>query len=189
MNIWPLISSFLLIAAAELGDKTQLLTLGFAARFPLWEVILAISSATAVLMVLAVLLGGVINLWVPGFYLQLAAGIIFILFGLISLRDGQEHKEENKTPALKNPFALIFTAFFLAELGDKTQLSTFALCAQYGSPLLVWLGATAGMICVNIIAALAGRWLQKHVNEKTLKYVGAVIFLAFGLWTLGSLPR
>lgn len=85
MNWWPAFSSFLIIALAELGDKTQLLTLALAARYPLWEVMLAVGSATAALMALAVVLGGVINRFLPAFYLQLFAGCAFILFGLWTL--------------------------------------------------------------------------------------------------------
>ena len=72
MDLWPLLITFLIIGAAELGDKTQLLTLGFATKFPVWEVIIAVSCATAVLMALAVTFGGAINYYIPEFQLQLA---------------------------------------------------------------------------------------------------------------------
>ena len=186
MNLWPLIITFAIIASAELGDKTQLLTLGFSTRFPAWTVIGSVSAASAALMALAVIFGGAINQIVPAFYLQLAAGILFILFGLWTIF-GQEKDESVSNKNNKNPFPFIFSSFFLAELGDKTQLATLALSAQYGSPFQVWLGATCGMILINGIAVFAGLWINKLIPEKTIKYAGAAIFILFGIFTLYSL--
>jgi putative Ca2+/H+ antiporter (TMEM165/GDT1 family) len=187
MDIWPLLITFIIIAAAEFGDKTQLLTLGFATKFPLWKVIGAVTAATAVLMAIAVMFGGVINYYIPEFYLQLIAGIIFIIFGLWILRGDEEDKEEEKTTVIKSPFIFVFSAFFLAELGDKTQLATLALSAKYGTPFQVWLGATLGMAGVNILAAVLGSWIKKFVSEKTIKWIGATIFIVFGVVTLWTL--
>lgn len=185
MNLWPALSSFLIIAAAELGDKTQLLVLGFVSRYPVWEVIGAVSLATALLMFLAVAFGGAINYYLPPFYVQLFAGMLFILFGLWTLF-GKE-KEEDGKKSRGNPFWMIFSTFFLAELGDKTQLATFALSAQYGAPLLVWLGATLGMVGVNVLAALLGKWIKRFLPGNSIKWLGASIFILFGLITLGGL--
>ncbi len=183
MNLWPLVITFAIISSAELGDKTQLLTLGFSTRFPLWTVFSAVSAASAVLMALAVIFGGVINQIIPQFYMQLVAGCLFIFFGLLTIfgKEKDESVSNNKT---KNPFFFIFTSFFLAELGDKTQLATFALSAQYGTPFQVWLGATLGMILINGIAVFAGLWINKIIPEKTIKYAGAAIFILFGIFTL-----
>jgi putative Ca2+/H+ antiporter (TMEM165/GDT1 family) len=185
MNLWPAFSTFLIIAAAELGDKTQLLVLGFVSRYPVWEVIGAVTLATALLMLLAVAFGGAINYYLPPFYVQFFAGTLFILFGLWTLFGKVEKEGEKKRRG--NPFWMIFSAFFLAELGDKTQLATFALSAQYGAPLMVWLGATLGMAGVNVLAALAGKWIKRFLPERSLKLAGAAVFLIFGLLTLGGL--
>ena len=187
MNLWPLLITFFIIGAAELGDKTQLLTLGFAACFPVWEVIGAVSAATATLMGLAVIFGGTINHYVPEFYLQLIAGVLFIIFGIWTLLAKEEDEEKIRSKGKKNPFMFIFSTFFLAELGDKTQLATLALSAEYGSPFLVWLGATLGMAGINVIAALTGSWIKKFASGKTIKSLGAVIFIIFGTLTLWNL--
>lgn len=187
MDIWPFLITLLIIGAAELGDKTQLLTLGFATKFPLWKVIVAVTAATAALMALAVIFGGAINYYVPEFYLQLIAGIIFIVFGIWILRGDEEEEEEKKTTIVKSPFIFVFSTFFLAELGDKTQLATLALSAKYGTPFQIWLGATLGMAGVNIIAAITGSWIRKFVSEKTIKWIGATIFIVFGVVTLWGL--
>jgi len=189
MNLWPLISSFLIIAAAELGDKTQLLTLGFATHFRLGQTMSAVAAATAVLMALAVLFGGAINRYVPEFYLQLAAGIIFIGFGLWTLMNGREKNEEKELARIHNPFLLIFATFFLAELGDKTQLAALALAARYGTPVQVWLGATAGMVLINLVAALAGSFIKSKVSDKTIRIFGAAVFILFGIFTLWGILK
>jgi putative Ca2+/H+ antiporter (TMEM165/GDT1 family) len=186
MNFWPFIIAFAIIGAAELGDKTQLLTLAFATRYPVWKVIGAVFSATAVLMAIAVLFGGIINYYIPEFYLQLIAGIVFILFGLWILFGKEEEEKKDKTDN-NHPFLLVFGAFFLAELGDKTQLATLALSAKYGTPFQVWLGATLGMGTINAIAALAGNWIKKFVSERHVKLIGAAIFIIFGIVTLWNI--
>ena len=180
---YPLIITFLIIAAAELGDKTQLLTLGFAYKYPFWEVIGAVSAATAALMAIAVIFGGALTRLVPEFYIQLFSGIIFIGFGFWTLV-GKENKEKAAAKSIKNSFLAICSSFFIAELGDKTQLAAFALSAKYSAPFQVWLGATLGMVVINVIAALAGRWVNKKVSENAVKWIGALTFIVFGVLTL-----
>ena len=184
-NLYPLFVAFIVVGAAELGDKTQLLTLGFTTRYPFWKVISAVFCATAVLTAAAVLLGGIINYYIPIFYIQLLAGVLFILFG-IWIIFGKE-KDEKGAKCDKNPFWIVFTSFLLAELGDKTQLATLTLSAKYGAPLQVWLGATLGMAAVNSLGAVAGGWIRKFVPLVWIKIVGAVVFVSFGLMTLGEL--
>jgi putative Ca2+/H+ antiporter (TMEM165/GDT1 family) len=185
-DLTPLFAALLVIGLAELGDKTQLLTFGFATRYPFWQVMAAVAAATGLLMALAVLFGGVVNRFIPDFYVQLLAGLLFILFGLLILLGKEEEKEKEKEEG-GNPFGIVFAAFFLAELGDKTQLATLTLSAKYGAPLLVWLGATLAMIGVNTVSVLAGGWTRKFIPESWLKFVGAAVFIIFGLWTLGEL--
>ncbi len=187
MILMPLAASFILIALAELGDKTQLLTLGFASRYPLRTVLWAVSCATALLMALAVAFGGVINHYVPQASIQLLSGAAFIGFGLWTVFAREDEEAEVSKKAGHHPFWIVFFAFLLAELGDKTQLAALALSAKYGTPFLVWLGATSGMILVNLIAALAGKGLQKLVPEKKIKFWSGVLFIVFGILTLAGL--
>jgi putative Ca2+/H+ antiporter (TMEM165/GDT1 family) len=184
MDLIPLVVTFLIIAAAELGDKTQLLTLAFATRFAAWKVIVSVTAATATLMALAVFFGGVIHHYIPEFHLQLLAGSLFILFGFWILFGKEEDEEKAKEKLDNNPFLLIFSAFFLAELGDKTQLAALVLSARYGDPFQVWLGATLGMASVNVIAALAGSWIRKLISAKTVRFVSSAFFIVFGAFTL-----
>ena len=180
-----LITTFIIIAAAELGDKTQLLTFGFATRYPLWEVLAAVSCATGILMAAAVLFGGVIHYYIPAFYISLLAGSLFVLFGIWNLFGEKEEETEGKTKGA--PFWIVFTGFLLAELGDKTQLATLALAAELGSPWLVWAGATLAMVLVNGIGALTGKWIGKLIPEFWLRLFGSAIFIIFGIVTLFEL--
>ena len=185
MNIWPLIITLLIIGAAELGDKTQLMTLTFAAKYPVWEVISAVSAASAVLMAIAVLFGSIIDKFIPPVYIQLLAGTVFIFFGIWTIF-GKDKDAAAQTSG-KNPFWIIFATFFVAELGDKTQLATLALSAKYSAPIQVWIGATLGMIGVNAVAAVAGTWVKKYVSEKAIRWAGAAIFIGFGFFTFASI--
>jgi len=177
------IATLLIVAAAELGDKTQLLTFGFAAKYPLWEVLAAIFSATGLLMAVAVLFGSIITSFIPIFYIKLLAGIFFIIFGIWNWfgKEGEAQEEKQKNGS---PFWIVFSAFLLAELGDKTQLATLALSAEYGRPILVWIGATLGMVLVNGIGALAGKWMGKLLPEIWLRLIGSVVFIGFGITSL-----
>lgn len=182
MNLWPLILTLGLIFLAELGDKTQLLAFGFASKYPAAIVLGAVSAATAVLMGLAVIFGGAISLYIPALYIKLFAGVVFIAFGLWTLFE-KEGKDGVGT-AKGNPFFIIFSAFFMAELGDKTQLAAFALSAEYGAPVQVWVGATLGMVAANFLAVLASSWVKKFIPEKTIKWIGALVFILFGIAAL-----
>lgn len=186
MSLIPFITTFIMIAVAELGDKTQLLTFGLATKYSARVVIAAVACASALLMALAVLFGGLLNRFVPIIYIQTIAGILFIAFGFWTL-SSREEDEDVPSTVNRSPFWLVFTAFILAELGDKTQIATLALTAQYGSPLQVWVGATLAMIAVNTLGALAGKWTKDLIPERTVKLVGAVMFIIFGVWTLGEL--
>src|SRR3989339_528940 len=188
MSLIPFITTFIMIAVAELGDKTQLLTFGLATKYSARIVIAAVSCASALLMALAVIFGGLLNRFVPIIYIQTIAGILFIAFGFWTIL-GKEEADDDEAEAKgkRSPFWLVFTAFLLAELGDKTQIATLALTAQYGSPFQVWVGATLAMIAVNTLGALAGKWTKDLIPKKNVKLVGAAIFIMFGLWTLGDL--
>src|SRR3989339_1493394 len=188
MNLLPLFTSFFIISAAELGDKTQLLTLGLAAKYNPIKVITAVSLASGILMAIAVVFGGTVNRFIPEFYLQMIAGVLFIGFGFWTLFGKDECDKCKEKVVLdngkKNGFLIVFSTFFIAELGDKTQLATLTLAAQYGSPFKVWLGATLAMISVNLLALIIGIYLKKFIPEEKIKIFGGIIFLIFGIITL-----
>jgi putative Ca2+/H+ antiporter (TMEM165/GDT1 family) len=182
MNLQPFITTLLVIGMAELGDKTQLLTLSFATRFPLWEVLAGISCASALLMGMAVFFGGIIHYYIPDLYIQIFSGIFFLFIGILTIIS--KEKEEEAKLKSHNPFWIVFVSFLIAELGDKTQLATIAFSAEYGNPLQVWLGATLAMFGVNGLGILIGRWAKDFISKLWMKWLGAIIFILIGIITL-----
>jgi len=170
-----------MIFIAETGDKTQLVALCLATRFNPKIVLAGIFVATLMVHVVSVLLGGGVSKFVPASYISLAAGVAFIIFALWTLRGDSLNQEECDNIQGKSPFWLVFTTFFLAELGDKTMLSTITLAAKY--PLIpVWLGSTVGMVLADGIAIVIGLMLGKKLPERAIKIGAAIIFLIFGFY-------
>ncbi len=177
------LASLGIVFLAELGDKTQLLVMAFATRYH-WRTVLAgVAAAITFQQLLASLLGRSLASLVPLSLIKLAAAVAFILFGLWTLRAEEEEEEEKKRSSL-SPFWTVALSFLVAEMGDKTQLATVALAADYGAFVPVWLGSTAGMIAADGAGAAAGLMLHKRLPERWLRLAAAAAFIAFGLWGL-----
>ncbi|MDZ4180356.1 MAG: TMEM165/GDT1 family protein [Coriobacteriia bacterium] len=198
------------VAIAELGDKTQMLTLLLAARYRLWQVLLGVAAAVVGLQALAVLAGGAVGHLVPDSILALITGGLFIIFGLwtwLSAPEGggDDVLEDVGRTRRFGPVAAVASAFFLAELGDKTQVLTMSIAADPsgaarafsvlsdgvtlppvgpGTLAAVWLGSTTGMLLVNGLAALAGAALGHRLPQRLIARISAVVFLLFGVVTL-----
>jgi len=180
-----LVEAFLLstgvIFLAELGDKSQLMAMTFATRFRARTVLLAITLATALVHLFSVLLGAVIGAALPTDALSVVAGLAFLGFALWTLR-GDELTEEEQSKAQRSGTSALLavgTAFFIAELGDKTMLATITLATDHGL-LGTWLGSTLGMVLADALAIAAGLWLGKNLPEKIVKYGAAAAFAVFG---------
>jgi len=182
MNFQPFFATLLVIGLAEVGDKTQLLTMGFATRYPIWEVITGVLCASGLLMGIAVFFGGIIHYYIPDFYIQLFSGLFFLLIGVWTIFGNE--KEEEAKGGNYNPFWIVFVSFLIAELGDKTQLATLAFSAEFGRPFQVWLGATLAMVGINGVGILIGRWVKDLISKLWIKWLGATIFILVGLITL-----
>ncbi len=185
------LASAILILLAELGDKTQLMALAFATRYRAREVLGGILAATLLLNLLAAVAGQLLGLALPLTYIQFLAGIAFIGFGIWTLRGEELGGEPKKRPKF-GPFLTVALTFFLAELGDKTQLATVSLAAKYstsgislfGSFGQVWLGATLGMVVADGLAIVIGSVMGKKLPEKLIRWIAAGIFIIFGVVTL-----
>ena len=127
-----------------------------------------------------VVIGQVITAVVPIDIISLAASLSFIAFGLWTLKP-EKPKEENPKPSRFGIVGTVAAAFFIAEFGDKTQLTTISLAAEYQSALAVLVGAVLGMLVADGVGIGVGVVLGKHIPEKTLKWVSAAIFIVFGL--------
>lgn len=175
-------ASLLLVVLAEMGDKTQLLAMAFATRFRWHIVLLGIFVATAANHLIAVMVGHYLDSIIPVQYIKFGTSFSFILFGLWTLRGDRLQGEENKYKF--SPFWTITIAFFMAEMGDKTQLATISLAAKYNSIFLVWLGTITGMLLADAIGIIVGIVLGKKIPERMIKWGSALIFIGFGIFGL-----
>ena len=180
------------VVLAEMGDKTQLLAMAFATRFRWQTVLWAVAVATLFNHFLAVVTGNVITNIVPIEWVKLLAALSFLLFGLWTLHDDTTPGSLQR--AATSPFLTVAIAFFIAEMGDKTQLMTMTLAADQvakvgGAGLAakvqqivpVWMGTTCGMIIADAIGILVGIVLNKRIPTHIVKWVAAVTFAVFGM--------
>jgi putative Ca2+/H+ antiporter (TMEM165/GDT1 family) len=176
------LTSLAIVFLAEMGDKTQLLAMAFATRFRWQTVMLGVLVATAANHLFAVYVGNYLTSIIPLHVIKIAASASFILFGLWTIR-GDRLEDEDKRFNF-NPFWTVTTAFFLAEMGDKTQLATVALAAEFNTVVPVWVGTTTGMLIADGVGIVVGILLHKKIPEKQIKWFAALVFIAFGLWGL-----
>lgn len=182
-----------LIFIAELGDKTQFMTLAFAARYKATVVLVAVSIASLLVSLVSVGLGSTLGKLLPVFWVGLVAGFAFILFGVLELRSedesevnlAEDNKDQNKNTQV-NPLITISTAFFIAELGDKTMLATVAIATKQHEFLQVWLGASLGLILSNVLAIVAGKAIGKKLSARTLKIAVAAVYIISGIATIAK---
>ena len=174
--------SFGVIFVAELGDKSQLMAMAFAARYKALPVLIGISIATAVTHAMSVALGAIVGARLPTDAIAIIAGIAFLVFAVWTLR-GDELTEEESQAAHKNTRNAVVAAsvaFFLAELGDKTMLATITLATKEGV-VGTWLGSTLGMVSADALAILVGYHLGSRLPEKTIRYGASILFVVFGI--------
>jgi Ca2+/H+ antiporter, TMEM165/GDT1 family len=172
--------AFGVVLLAELGDKSQLLTLAFATRYPAWLVLLGVGIATVMMQAGAVIVGAAFALALPTGPIQVAAGIAFFLFAAWTLRsdgDDAEHVRAGGRGAMA--LLTIVTAYVVAEFGDKTMLVTLTLAAT-NDPLGTWLGASAGMFGANVAAVAVGAFAGTRLPRRPVRLLAALAFVVFG---------
>jgi putative Ca2+/H+ antiporter (TMEM165/GDT1 family) len=182
--------SFVVIFVAELGDKSQLMALTFATRFKALPVLIGITVATAVVHAVSVAVGYGLGAALPTGWISLIAGLAFLAFGAWTLR-GDTLTEDERSRARRSTRSAVIavgTAFFLAELGDKTMLATITLATQHGW-FGTWLGSTLGMVAADAIAIVIGQHLGRHLPERAIRYGAAALFAIFGGWLLVEAVR
>lgn len=183
------LASLLVVAVSEMGDKTQLLVLAFAARCPLPIVISGVTLGLLTTNLMAALLGTGIGMALPLAQIKLAAGVLFLVFAAWTLLGNSEDScEDEAGRRLESPLA-VAGGFFMAELGDKTQLAALTLAARYQSFWSVWLGASVGMIIAISLAIGLGYFVGRKIPEKALKWLSAGIFGIFGIVTIFTALR
>lgn len=178
--VFELVKGFFFIFMAEMGDKTQLLAMAFATKYPLKKVLAGVLMGSLLNHGLAVLLGTYLTQFIPLEIIQLVAAMAFVIFGLWTLKiDGEE--EEN--PSIKGfgPVLTVAMAFFIGELGDKTQLTAITLSTRGNYPLFILMGTVLGMVFTSAIGIFIGSKLGKAIPEVAIKIGAALIFIFFGI--------
>ena len=163
-----------------MGDKTQLLAMAFAAKYKAHQVLLAVFIATILNHALAVVAGRALTAIIPLSAISLIAALSFVIFGLWTIR-GDKLEGEDKRASRFGPVLTVAIAFFLAEMGDKTQLATISLAVKYNNMLNVLMGTTLGMVVADAIGIILGTVMRKHIPERSIKWASAAIFVLFGL--------
>ena len=173
------------VALAEIGDKTQLLAFILAARFkkPL-PIIIGILAATVINHGLAGALGAWITSSISPEVLRWVLGASFIGMAIWTMIPDKIEEEETQVAQRFGIFGATFITFFLAEMGDKTQIATVAMAAHYSAPLMVVIGTTLGMLIADVPAVIAGDKLANKIPMKLVHSIAAAVFAALGIATL-----
>jgi putative Ca2+/H+ antiporter (TMEM165/GDT1 family) len=178
-------SAFALLFLAELGDKTQLMTITLASRYRPLPVAIGVCAAFLVLNLLAVLLGELLFRYVPLRAVLVASALLFLLFGWNSWRAaGREEPAEEGATGMRGALLGSFVLIFVAELGDKTQLALLALAASTGAPWSVFVGGTLALWSVSLLGVFLGATLLARVPRHWLHRAAAVLFALFGVLAL-----
>ncbi len=175
-------TSFALIAAAEIGDKSQLVCMTLAARHKPAPVLLGAVAAFVLLNTLAVVFGVAIASWLPHYIVAATAAVLFAVFGVQALRiaeDGDDAEVNEKSN--HGIFLTTFLLITVAEFGDKTQLAVVALSST-AEPMAVWLGSTAALAVTSALGVLAGRTVLQKVRLVLLHKISGMIFLGLAIF-------
>ena len=170
-------TSFILIAAAEIGDKSQLVCMTLASRHRAVPILLGAITAFAFLNILAVLFGAAIANWLPDYIVSATVALLFATFGIHSLR--VEDDQDDDDVVEKSGHSIFFTTFLLitvAEFGDKTQLAVVALSST-SLPIAVWIGASCALAFTSALGVLAGRTVLQKIPLTLLHKTRGAIFL------------
>ena len=172
------------VAIAEIGDKTQLLAIVLAAKFrrPV-PIVLGILAATLLNHAAAASLGYLVAQWLTGPAFQILVGIAFLaMAGWALIPDKPD--DETRIRSGAGVFVATLVAFFLVEIGDKTQIATSLLAAKFGSIIPVTIGTTAGMMLANVPAVYLAEACTRVVPLQYVRVAAALIFAAIGAWIL-----
>jgi putative Ca2+/H+ antiporter (TMEM165/GDT1 family) len=180
-----LLVSTAVVAVGELGDKTQLLSLVLAARFQKpWPIVAGILVATLANHALAGLAGNWVRSVVPEDVLRWLLALSFFAVAAWALKPDKLDDDDAPPASRWGVFAATTVAFFIAEIGDKTQIATVMLAAQFESLIAVVLGTTLGMLVVNVPTVFLGNAASARIPFRLVRIVAAALFAGLGVWVL-----
>lgn len=180
-------TTFLVVAFAEIGDKSQLVCMTLAARHRGLPVVIGAIAAFAILNLLAVLFGAAVAAWLPEWLVITAVAVLFAVFGISALRYKEE--EEDEEVEEKPGHGIVATTFlliFVAEFGDKTQLAVAGL-GSTGEPSAVWTGATLALATTSVLGVVAGRKLLNRLPLVWIHRISGVFFLLLAIFAVTRL--
>jgi Ca2+/H+ antiporter, TMEM165/GDT1 family len=185
--MYALLASTGVVAISEIGDKTQLLALLFAARFRKpWPILLGIFTATVLNHTAAALAGEWIASAIGETYLRWGLGLLFIGMAVWAIVPDELDERARSRAYAGGAFLSTTIAFFLAEMGDKTQIATAAVAAQFDQLVPVVIGTTAGMMIADVPAVFVGGAAGHRINLRLVRYAAAALFAALGLLALAG---
>ena len=175
------LEAFVMVFVGEMGDKSQFLALAFATCYPMSTVLggvsLGIGLNYGLAIIAAVLIAGVFK---DMTFLQIAAGCLFLFFGLSTLKADDDEEEEEVKTCTRGSMLTVATAFFVGELGDKTQLMAMTLAMNSERPAMIFLATVSSMILVSLLGIIVGRCVGKKIPRVLMSYLAAFLFLLFG---------
>lgn len=180
-----LITAFVAVFVAELGDKSQVMAASLAARYPRRILLLAVATTATLTVGLATLAGDVAGAFIPVRLTTALAGVLFVVFAVQAWRRPSE-EDVDADDVGAGGFVSLVSTLTLAEFGDKTMLTTIGLASVSAAPVQVWVGGAMGMALAGALGVLAGGWLWARLSPGTVRVASAGLFLVIGLALLTS---
>lgn len=171
---------------AEMGDKTQLMLVALTNKFKVRDIVIGTAIAVLVLNGLAVLAGGLVGSLIPQWLIKLIAAVAFLYFATTSLVTDNDEEDSSTKGNFKFAPLTVFCTFFVAELGDKTQLTAMTFGANEGldKAVIVWLACSIGLFAADILGMMVGLLIQNKMPEGFLNTLAFIIFAIFGIITI-----
>ncbi len=178
MDLFPVLSTFAIVALAEFGDKTQIAVVSLSCKHRPRSVFVGALLAFALVDGISALIGGTIVSFIPSYWIGLGAGISFLVFGVYTLLS-----KEDTMVKIKEHSRAAVTSFFLIvvmELGDKTQLAVIALSAEYDAPIQVFIGVMLAFTLLTALGAVFGKVISRYISARYVRIGASLIFIVFG---------
>ncbi|MDO4977199.1 MAG: TMEM165/GDT1 family protein [Eubacteriales bacterium] len=171
---------------AEMGDKTQLMLIAMTSKYKIRDIILGTAVAVMVLNGIAVLAGGLVSQFIPTWLIRIVAALAFMYFAITTLAGDDEEDEEGGNSRFQFAPIAVFCTFFVAELGDKTQLTAITFGANEGlsNGLIVWAACSIGLFAADIVGMMVGYLLKSKTPDGFLNTLAFVVFSIFGVLTM-----
>ncbi|MGB4438620.1 MAG: TMEM165/GDT1 family protein [Sedimentibacter sp.] len=182
--IGEFIEAFVLVFAAEVGDKTQLMLMTLSAKYSIIQMLLGILLGVVLNHGAAVYIGCFLSNMINNGLLQMFAGIMFIIFGIITIVFDDENEKERNFKF--GPIITTALTFFLGEIGDKTQLTAMTLAMEGNYPIVILAGSVTGMLAIGMVGIIIGTSLTKHIPSYIIKIISGLVFIIFGVMRLNG---